>query len=207
MFTKEEMLHITKCSEEDLLWARRNKALRTSRRMGKMGGGRRDPLYPEHALSDLHHVSFLRKQKLRPREVRRLIFGEEGEVLFEEEIRNRLGRVLAVPIGNRASDPVARLSRLVDEAFPGRRVIQQAFRTGKTGARSFLILSRLVLGSQDEASQPLKVYDDLEGLETVVFPQEVAILLPIVREWLFPHLQVQKFVKRRKKHGRRVSLR
>ena len=147
--------------------------------------GETDVLYPEYALSDLLHVRLLREQKVRPKEIRRTIFGEEGEILFEEDIKKKTGTVLAVPINKSASEAINRLTTLIDDTFPERRIIQQAFRTAKKGAKSFLIVSRIVLGPRDEETKPLKVTDDLPDLQRGILPSESAIVSSLVQEWVY----------------------
>ena len=207
MFTKEELLRISRSSEEDFLWARKNRILPTPRRMGKSGVTRTDPLYPEYAVSDLHQVSFLRSLGFKPGEIRRLIFGEDAEVLFEEEMEKEAGGPLAVPVRGSTSEGVARLTKMAEEVFAGRRIIQQAFREEKRGASPVLILSRVVLGSREETRVLLEVNDDLEDLERVILPEEGAVILPLIKGWLFPHLVIQKHIAKRKKDGRCISVR
>lgn len=199
MFTKSEMMRITGCSSEDLVWARRNRIIPPSKKTSKARKKEDDILYPQYALSDLLHVRLLREQNVKPQEIRRTILGEEGEVLFEEDIEERTGAVLAVPINKPASQAIKKLTGLIDEAFPERRIIQQAFRTGKKGAKSFLILSRIVLGPKDEETKPLKVTHDLPDFERGVLPGESAIVSSLVKEWVYPHLAVQKFLEGKEK--------
>lgn len=208
MFTKSEMIRITGCSSKDLVWARRNRIIPPSKKTDKTMKGETDVLYPEYALSDLLHVRLLREQKVKPKEIRRTIFGEEGEVLFEEDMEERTGAVLAVPINKSASEAMNKLTALIDETFPERKIVHQAFRTERRGIESFLILSRIVLRPADEETKPLKVTDDLPNLERGVLLSESAIVSSLVKEWIFPHLKVQKFLKERKKDERRcISLR
>jgi len=207
VFTKKELLRISQSSEEDFLWARKDRILPTPRRMGKSGVRRTDSLYPHYAVSDLHQVSFLRSLGFKPGEIRRLIFGEDAEVLFEEDIQREAGRPLAVRVTGGTSEAIARLTKMAEEVFTGRRIIQQAFREEKREASRVLILSRVVLGSCEETRVPLEVTDDLKDLERGVLPEEGAILLPLIKGWLFPHLVIQKHIAKRKKDGRCISVR
>lgn len=199
MITKSEMMRITGCSLEDLAWARRNRIIPPYKKTSRTLNRETDMLYPEYALSDLLQIRFLKEEKVKPREIRRIILGKEGSVLFEQDIEEKTGVVLAMPINRSASQAIKKLTGLIDETFPERRIIQQAFRTEKRGAKSFLILSRIVLGPRDEETKPLKVTDDLPNLEKGILAGESAIFSSLIKEWVFPHLKVQEFLKKKEK--------
>lgn len=199
MFTKTEMMRITGCSSGDLIWARRNRILPPSKKTGRNQKRETGILYPEYTLSELLHVRLLREQKVKPKEIRRTIFGEEGEVLFEEDIEEKTGTVLAVPITKSASQAIKKLTALIDETFPERKIVQQAFRTERRGIESFLILSRIVLRPADEGTKPLKVTDDLPNLQRGVLANESTIVSSLVKEWVYPHLAVQRFLEGKEK--------
>ena len=197
MFTKSEVIRITGCSLEDLVWARRNRIIPPSNKTDNTRKRETDMLYPEYALSDLIQIRFLKDENMKPQEIRRIILGEEGEVLFEEDMEERTGVVLAVPIDKGASQTMNKLTGLINKAFVGRRIIQQAFRTEKRGTKSFLILSRIVLGLREEETRPLKVTDDLLDLGGGILAGESAIFSSLIKGWIFPHLQVEKFLKKK----------
>ncbi len=199
MFTKEEMIRIAGCSPDDLVWARRNGIIPPSKKNSKTRKEEGDRLYPEYMLSDLFHVRLLREQKVKPQVIRQTIFGEEGEVLFEDGIEKETGVVLVVPINKGASQAINKLTTLINETFPKRRIIQQAFRTESREAQSFLILSRIVLGPRDEETKPLKVTDDLPDFESEVLLGEPSIVSSLVKEWVYPHLAVQRFLEKKEK--------
>ncbi len=102
--------------------------------------------FPDYVLSDLFHLNYLANQGICSAwELREFILGEEGKVMYEDELKRRCGNGFYSEVHLDQSKVSERLCNIAEESFRPQRVASLTFRTEKVGERTFLVLSRVLL--------------------------------------------------------------
>jgi len=183
MYTRKQILKITKTSPNLWAWCKQNRLIPGLSKFVELRGSEEGAGYPMYVLHDLWHISMLCRLCKELKEIKKLTLGGTGLIKYEIDIRREIGKVLIVreePDLRGAIRKMASLvEKMVENRYPSYKVIHKTLRCTNIKGEKYVILSRLIL-----APRPNFVISDNLDLGDIVFRNEIELLLPYSQELL-----------------------
>ncbi len=147
MLNKSELLQMSRVSQELFDYSVKTKLIPPPSKIlwldKTLGKG---DYFPDYVLSDLFRINYLANYGIcSPWELNESIFGEQGKIMYEDELKRRCGNRFYSEVHLDQSKVSRRLCNIAEESFRPQRVASLTFRTEKVGKRTFLVLSRVLL--------------------------------------------------------------
>ncbi|MCD6317881.1 hypothetical protein J7M02_02310 [Candidatus Aerophobetes bacterium] len=102
--------------------------------------------FPEYVIFDLFHLNYLQRLGIyAPWELRKFVFGNEGTVKYEADMRNSCGDTFCNEVHSNEGEASEKLCKLAEDHLQSYKIVAATFRAEKVGSKVFLILSRVVL--------------------------------------------------------------
>jgi len=180
LFSRSEILKITKVSSSFWVWCRKNGLIPGPSKILKFLNEKSEVRYPHYLIHDLFQLSTLRKLGKGLGEVKRLTFGGTGKIKYESDIKKETGLVVIIKEQPNLTQAILeidhRTNELVSQHYPNRKVIHLTLRWVRIGEEDFLVLSRLILTRRHEL-----VFSSDLVFNTDITREEIGFLLPYAK--------------------------
>ncbi len=102
--------------------------------------------FPDYVIFDIFHLNYLQRLGIyAPWELRKFVFGNEGTVKYEADMRNSCGDIFYNEVHSNEGNVSEKLCKLAENRLQSYAIVAATFRAEKVGGKAFLILSRVVL--------------------------------------------------------------
>ena len=146
MFTKKELLQISKVPEELFDCYLTSRLIPHPNRIVWLNPVSRAEYFPNYALNDLFHLSYLQRCGVRALwDLKKLLLGGEGTIKYEADVQRMFGDIFYSEVVSNQSKVSEKLYQQAQDSFSSQKIVSATFRAERLKDKAFLVLSRLIL--------------------------------------------------------------
>ena len=146
MFTKSELLRISKVSEKLFDYSLNTRLIPGPDKIVWLNPSSQTGYYPDYVLSDLCHLNYLETCGVSASwELKKFLLGGEGTVKYEADFKRMGGDIFYSEVHSNQREVNEKLYQKAEDCFNSQKIVSATFRAEKINGRAFLFLSRVVL--------------------------------------------------------------
>lgn len=146
MFTKRELLRISKVSEELFDYYLTSRLIPHPNRIVWLNPVSRAECLPDYVLNDLLRLSYLEGCGISaPWELKGFLLGGLGLIRYEGDIKKISGDIFYGEVESNQEEVGEKLRQRAEASFRSEKIVSATFRAENVNGRAFLVLSRVVL--------------------------------------------------------------